>query len=258
MKKTLISISIILIAGVAGMAAFDSTNFRTPAAVESGKNQNARVISDYWYTITVSGDVPYGYYRDRFEKSGDQIQFFNELWKKEEGYINTESLGAVAKHDDRLTPLFFNYRSVYRSTETVADGQIKDGKLLEVKVKRGDEELPLIRKAIGGNVFFSSHFPYRLGRELSSLKPKQTRAIHAILEDNIDGDYDLGTGVYWLKEQDEYSKKTETFPVHVRFHNYESTWYVDKNGFAMKVEIPQRSIVIERVPEAQAKKFLSE
>ena len=96
--------------------------FATLALVASTclADDHGKVVWDYWYTVTVQ-KIPAEIENEKVVMHGDKLQFMQHVWKKEEGYINEEQLGAFAKADPDLTPLFFNFRSTYRTTETIVD-----------------------------------------------------------------------------------------------------------------------------------------
>src|SRR4051812_22795842 len=59
-------------------------------APASASPSAATVVWDNWYTVTISGEIHYGFYNDRIElrNGGTQIYLKNEFWKQEESYIN--------------------------------------------------------------------------------------------------------------------------------------------------------------------------
>src|SRR5688572_7979786 len=103
----------------------------------SATTEARKVLWDHWYTMTLNKRTHYGYYNEKVEIRGDKIHFQNTLFKKEEGFINEEQLGTVATNDARLAPLYFNFHSTYRATETNIDGSTKDG-ILSAKVRQGE------------------------------------------------------------------------------------------------------------------------
>ena len=140
---------------------------------------------DEWFTIRVLPNKRYGYYHEKVTRIDDKIRYQEESWKSEEGFINEEQIGAFAQDDEDLTPLFFNFRSVYRATESLIDGNVKDWHLT-VRIKRNGKEEPLIKKGIAKHTILSTHFPIWIHRHVGELQPGKTKSFSAILEDNLE------------------------------------------------------------------------
>jgi hypothetical protein len=226
--------------------------FSEEAAVTDGK-----VIWDNWYTVSVSKNIPYEYYNEKVIYKDGKIQFFNHVWKKEEGFINEETLGAFSNGDVDLTPLFYNYRATYRATEATIDGNVHDGKTLVVKVKRGTEDIPTVTHSIPQKTFFSIFFPLWLGKQIQTAKPKASFVFNTILEDNVDQGFDTVTGRVTVEAPDAFSEKTHTKKVSVSYKDDQhSNWWVDDKGAAVKIEMESNSTVVERVSKEKAQAFL--
>ncbi len=216
------------------------------------------LVSEHWYTTTLGKGVHYGYYNERLEKRDGKLFFLNQSWKKEQDFIIEEQAGAVATPPPQFGQQFFNFHSTYRSTETTIDGSVKDG-MLTVKVRRGkSEDAAPLKKAMPRSAFFSIFFPVWIGMELPKLKEGQSIGYLTILEDNIDAGFSAMNGQVRLEKPDAFALKTKTRKLTVSNPGLKSTWWVDAQGSAVRIENPAQKSVIERVSEEQAKKFLQE
>jgi hypothetical protein len=226
----------------------------TTAATTS--TDTGKVLWDYWYTVAVNKTIPAEYYNEKVVLHGDKLQFFNHVWRKEEGYINEEQLGAFATADMALTPLFFNFRSTYRATETVVDGNVRDGKTLVVKIRKGGESLPTVTKSIPSNTFFSVFFPVWLGKALTTMKEGRTVSFSTILEDDVEHGFESESGMVRLDKSDDFAEKTHTKKIIVDYRSVKSTWWVDLHGASIRTEMPETGALIERVSKEKAEAFL--
>lgn len=223
----------------------------------------AKLLWESWYTIEVDGGVPYGYYSDRVEKTPDgRLHFENRIWKHEEGWINEESLGAYAKDDAQLTPLFFNFWSNYRSNETQIDGTITDGKQLAVRIKKSGKELPVVKRSIPNGTTLSVFFPLWIGRvaEDAMRTGGRTGAIttfRTVFEDDINDGFAPKPGNYRLEESDEYALKTKTLKVRVETRDLPSHWYISDKGMPVRIDMTASRIRVEKVASREeAEAFL--
>lgn len=232
---------------------------------ERGKSQKSstsagagadEVLSDSWFTVTVNKVTHYGYYNERFELTKGRLRFQQHFMKLEEGYMNEEQLGAFAENNDDLTPLFFNFHSTYRTTETLIDGSIQDGKALMVKIKKGNQELPLVKRSIPQKTFLSVFFPVWLAKNAHKLKSNQTISFKTILEDNLELGFAPVTGRIKLEKPDEFANKTQTKKILVDYRNMRSYWWVDQTGSYIRIEMPSQNTVVERVTKEKATQFL--
>lgn len=226
-----------------------------PHAPDPAGGAKAQVAWDAWYTVTV-GKSKYGYYNDRVELRQGRIFFQNKYWKNEEGFLNEESLGAYAMDDARLTPLFFNFRQLYRSTETLIDGNVSEQGILSVRVRRAGSELPPIRKSTSDRAIFASMFPLWLRVNLPKLKPTSPQGFQTIREDDVEGGFGVISGLVRLEKPDERATRTGTSRVWVQYGADPSTWWVEKSGMAIRIENAAQKLVVEKVTEAEARKFL--
>lgn len=230
-------------------------SFATTLAFAAPSPTAEIVVADTWYTVTIGGKQKYGYYNDKIVRRGDQLFFQNRYWKSEEGFINEEALGAIAKDDAALTPMVFNFQSKYRSSETKIDGSFKDGELT-VKVKKGGRESPLVKRTGIKNAFFSVFFPVWLGKKYNELKVGQTMSYSTILEDNTVQDFSPVHGSVRQEKDDEFSTKNKAKKLAVTYRDLKSTWYVLPSGTPIKVLLQDVNTTIERVPEKVATQFL--
>jgi len=216
------------------------------------------VLWDYWYTVTVNQNIRYAYYNDRVEVKDDRIHYQNRFSKQEEGYINEEQLGAFAMNNAELTPLFFNFHSTYRTAETKIDGNVKDGKLLTVKIRKGNTDLPLVNKGIPQKIIFSVFFPVSLAQKIPYLKTGQPGSFTSILEDNLEVGFASVPGTFRLETPDAFANTTKTSKVIVNYRDIQSIWYVEKTGAPIRIEMPAQKTLIERASEEDAQDFLEE
>lgn len=227
-----------------------------PASATTTSSSASRVLWDGWYTVLVGNKVKYAYYNEKAEIKGDRVHFQTRMWKQEEGFINEENMGAFALNDARLTPLFFNFRSTYRSTETKIDGTVGKDQHLSVRVQRGGQSMPPIRRRILDNPFFSVFFPVWIGKNLNSLPQGKTVSFSAILEDNLDTSFRSVPGNIRLDAPDEFAKKTGTKKFIVNHRDLTSVWWVKDSGMPVRIQMPSQKTLIQMVPQAEAEKFL--
>ncbi|MBY0471159.1 hypothetical protein K2X30_08335 [bacterium] len=213
-------------------------------------------IWDSWYTVTVKKKIKYAYYNDHFEQKGPKIYFQNKFWKSEENYINEEQLGAYAKDDDNLSPDFFNFRSTYRTTETIIDGTVLNGNTLHVRTKKNGKEIPMVKKTMGKQVFFSGFFPLWLGKRLTLMKPGKPLTFTTILEDTVEEGFPNESGWVRLEAPDDFAKKSNTTKLTVFHRGANSLWYVEKNGNPVRIDMTSRGTLVERVSQKEAENFL--
>ena len=222
-----------------------------------------KVLWESWYTIEADGGVPYGYYSDRAEKMPDgRLHFENHIWKHEEGWINEESLGAYAKDDPGITPLFFNFWSNYRSTETQIDGTITDGKQLAVRVKKSGKELPVVKRSVPAGTTVSVFFPLWIGRAAeeairTGARPGAVKTFRTVFEDDINDGFAPKSGNYRIEEPDEFATKTGTLKVRVETRDLPSHWYISDKGVPIRIDMTASRIRVDKVASREeAEAFL--
>jgi hypothetical protein len=220
--------------------------------------KGANILWDEWYTVMIAGKVHYGFYNERVElrDGGNQVFLKNEFWKQEEDYINREDLGVVS-NSATLSPMFFNFHSIYRTTETIIDGNVKDGKFLSVRIKRGGQDLPIVQRSIPSKVFFSALFPYWLGKQLPSMKEGDVKNFETVMEDNIELGFSPMEGQIKIEKADETARAGGLKKVRVDSRGIRSWWWVTNEGMAERIEMPEQKIVVTRSKKEIAKKFLN-
>ncbi len=214
------------------------------------------VLWDHWYTVTVGGKIKYSYYSEKVRRTEGRIHYQYSNWKSEEGYINEESLGAYAKDTPFLEPILFNFRSTYRSSETTIDGTIQPGNKLIVKIRRNGTEIAPINRMIEPKAMLSGFFPVWFKLRLPLMKVSQTIGFRAIAEDNIDLNFQPFNGLVRLEPPDELAARSKLHRLTVNYRDIRSTWYLDAKGIPFRIDMPGVKTVIQRVSEAEAKKFL--
>ncbi len=219
------------------------------------------LLWEAWYTITIEkkGEKPfkYAYYQDKIEKKDGRYIFFNKLWKKEDQYINEESLGTFSKDDNELTPLFFDFYSKYRQTETKLHGEIDEKRHLSVKGTRGNQPIPEVKnKPLAKGVILSADFPIWIRTHLKDLRPLRSVTFLTIFEDNLELGYSPVAGHVTLARIDDYARTNQLKKLEVEYDSRKSTWYVDEEGVAVRIEMHSLNAVVEKTPEATAKLFL--
>lgn len=235
-------------------AASPPTGF--PAPPFSG---NDRVLWNAWYTVSLkppgaTDAIHYAYYNDRLELKKGQLYYRNDVWKKEEGFINEEHLGALAENDEHLKPLVYNFHSNYRSVETDIDGSAS-GNVMSVIIKKGGQAQPVLKKTLPSKGFFEIFFPVWLGFRLGRLKSTPT-SFQTVLEDNPDTGFEAVSGTVKLEKPDDVATKTGTRRLAVDYGNVKTLWWVDGAGVAVRIEAPDQGRVVERSTQAVAEKFL--
>lgn len=211
--------------------------------------------SDHWFTVTLLPNTPYAFYRETIEYKNGKIHFKTQMWKKEEGYINEEQLGAFALDNEVLTPLFYNFHSTYRTSEITIDGSATENKLT-VRVKKISEtqaEKPIVTRVIPSKTIFSSFFPVFLKKQFRK-KAKQGSFL-AILEDNETLGFSPVNGSFKKVDPDEFAKGSGATRFEVQFSGNRSYWYLDRDGATVRIEMPGQKARVDRVTEAAAKAF---
>lgn len=223
----------------------------------TSSSSSTKVLWDEWYTLTLQGSVPAAYYNERCEQdSRGRWVYKNKAIKVDEGFLNAESLTAIAESNPPLKPILFNFHGTYRSNETTIDGTFQSDGTLAVKIFKSGQELPVIKNKNPAQAFFSSFFPIFIRQKLQTLKINQTSNFQAILEDNEELSFAAQSGTIQLKPDDDFSKKTKTKKLSIVHAGQQSTWYVEASGLPVKIDFPARKAVIEKTTREKAEKFL--
>jgi hypothetical protein len=224
-------------------------------AAHAGPSGKAKTLWDLWYTVTSESGSHYSYYNDRAEVRDGRVIFQNHSWKNEEGYINEEQLGVAAEDTAELWPLFFNFHSNYRTTETQIDGTVK-GNMLTIRARRGEKHYPDVTKSIPKKIIFEQVFQVWIGRHLKDLKPNQKVSFLTILEDNIDAEFANVPGMVWKMDVDATARELKAQKLGVEYSDRRSFWYVDELGAPIRILMPDQKLVIQRAPKQEAEQFL--
>ena len=231
-----------------------SAPLAAPTASESSKDD--KVLWDVWYTATLNGTLHYIYYNEKAEIKGKKIHMQVNLWRQEDGFINEEQIGEFAENSPNLTPLFYNFHSVAKGLETMIDGTVEnDGKLLTVRVRKGKQDQPVVKGVLPPKTFFSQFTPIWLGTRISAMPQGKTFSFSSILEDRADLGFKPITCQIRKEAPDEIANRTKTSRVWVDCTNLKSFWWVDEQGHTARIEVPEQSVVVERVEKAVALKF---
>lgn len=222
----------------------------------SKKNPQTKVLGDHWYTVAVGEGVPYAYYNDRIEIKDGRLFYQNRFWKKEEGYINEEQLGGFSENTAELKPLFFNFHSMYRTTETNIDGTFKEDGTLTARIRRGEKELPVVTKAVPKGAILSIFFPIWLGKQLGTMEPGQSRSFLSVIEDNLELAFVTVTGRVRMEKPDEFAKKSKTRKLTVDYRDQRSIWYVEESGAPVRIVMNGQQALVSRVSKKEAESFL--
>lgn len=234
----------------------ESASGAKPPSKSAAKSQ---LLADQWYTVTVGGNKKYAYYNEKAETREGRVSFQTRMVKLEDGFLNEEQLGTFSEDTPELKPLFYNFHSTYRSTEIKIDGNIAGNSgttLLTVRIKKGNEELPVIKRSIVPSTIFSSVFPLWLERNLTTIKAKKTLPFMALLEDNLDIGFAPVSGRVMLKEPDDFAKKNSAVLVEVSFKDSVFHWWLDLQGKMIRMESPSQKMLIERTSRKKAESFL--
>jgi hypothetical protein len=258
-RRTLLptlALNLALLLPLPASRADSATAVASPAPAATKATASSKTIWDAWYTVTVGKGSHYAYYNDRVESREGRLFFQNRFWKNEEGYVNEEQLGAFSEDSPELKPLFFNFHSTYRTTETTIDGTVQDGRQLTVKARKGGQELPLGKKSLPPGVILSAFFPVWLGQKLKTLKPDQSATFTGILEDGLESAFAPMPGRIRAAKPDAFATKNQVRKVTVNFRDMDSVWYVDERGIPARIEMPAMKAVVEKVSREKARKFL--
>jgi hypothetical protein len=258
MNTFIVSLAIFsTLAGAAPTAAKQPPKAATAVTTAAATAVPNKLLWDAWYTITISKTVHYSYFSERFEIKDGKLFYQSKSWKQEEGYLNEEQLGSLAEYTTDLTPLFFNFHSTYRTTETVIDGNVRDHQLT-VKIRKANTDLPLVKKNFPSKTIFSALFPVWLGFRLPVTKPGATISFLTVMEDNLETGFGTVSGQARIEPPDAFSTSSKTTRVSVNYKDLRATWYVERNGMPVRIEIPAQKAVVEKVGENDAKAFLEE
>lgn len=225
-------------------------------SVSKKDDGKSSLLWNSWYTMTVKGKIPFGYYNDRVEKKDGKFAYQNQLWKKEEGFINEERVVSFAKDNETLSPILFNFLATYRDAELVIDGTFS-GTELVAKIRRNKKSVAPIRASVPSKAFLSTLFQVWMGRHLDQLVVGKSLSFVTLFEDALDSRFSAVNGSVTLEKDDELATKTKSKKIAVVLSEMKSTWYLLPSGEAVRIEKPDQDLVIERKTESEALHFLS-
>lgn len=227
-------------------------------SVTTAEKSDGKVIWDRWYTVTqkeAKGSQPYSYYNERVELRGDEVQLQVNLTKVEEGFLIEEHYGGISTATPEVTPLLFHFERKYKGHQMTVDISRQPNKALRFKVDQTGQKPSEVTRMYSEKTFFVSFFPVWLGARLSDWKPGQTQSFSALLEDSDREGFPVMNGLVTLEASDERSKKTNTHKLMVTFMDQKSTWYVRKDGSAVRIEYGKQTV--EESTKEKASRFLS-
>lgn len=211
---------------------------------------------DTWYIVTVNGNVPYAYYNEKFEMKEGRIHLQMRIWKKEEGFINEENIGAFSKSGAELQPLLYTYQQKYKAVETTIDASFNDKGQLTLNIREPGKAPNPVQKQIPPKTILSYMFPLWLAQKLPSLQEGKIVSFLALAEDRIKEGFPVSVGQIILQKNDEIANKTKTRKIKVTFDDASSFWWVDSAGQAVAIDTPARKVLVQRVPQQKAEGFL--
>lgn len=249
-----------------------TTLAENPAAQKQASTQKttaaqpttSKVIYDAWLTVTRTGadgkPIKYQYYNDRMELKNGRMAFQNHLWKKEDDFVNEEQIGAFADYVGDLTPTFFSFKTMYRSSQTTIDGtfapsQLTGMRTLSVRIRRNGADAPPVKRVVPAKTILSTFFSTWVSARLPTWKSGQTLSFSAIIENDIDGDFSPKAGTARLEAPDALAQKFGGQKLSLLFDGQRSTWWVDRLGVPFRIDFPDIKTVAERATAAQAQAF---
>lgn len=218
-----------------------------------------KVLWDAWYVIVSksSTPTPIGFYQDHVEVKDKRVFFQNKLVKMENGSRVEESVGAFAKAELSLAPLFFNYRRLEKGGETIVDAEVK-GSEVHGKFKTAKGPLNPSHAKLPKGTIFTSMFPVWLGLNLKTLKTGKPKKFTSVLEDATMGKFEIVKGSVQKEAPDAFSKSNETTKVRVNFGGKTSIWYVEPTGKAQRIDLIDDQIVAQLTTETEARASLKD
>lgn len=213
-------------------------------------------VFDAWYTIAAEKNIPYGYYHDHLEKKGDRLYYQSHIWKKEEQFTNEEQLGLYAQDDEDLKPLIYNFRSLYRTTETIIDGTVNEKNIFKVTAKQGNKSLPAFQRSLPKKLIFSTFFPIWIQRHFTQADLGKSKSLMTIYEDSYESHFETKSGSVRLEADDDFAKANQAKKFTATIAGQKSTWYLDPKGVPLKILMHANHVMILKTTESQAKKYL--
>ncbi|MCC7441974.1 MAG: hypothetical protein IT285_10085 [Bdellovibrionales bacterium] len=229
------------------------------ASHASGEQARSQVLWDHWYAVTGPGSVPYAIYNEKVTSGAGRVNVQNQLWKREEGQITEENLGAVAEDTRDMQPKYFHFRSAYRSKSVELDGTFSmdsGAPALTVKGRSGGHPVTVpVRRGLKG-VFLSSFFPVWLSKRMGALKPKQTLSFRVVFEDDLSAGFSPVSGHLWIEEPTSEERDEKLQRVRLQYRGSKSVWWIRPDGAAERIENVEQGSRVRRVTREEAERFI--
>lgn len=225
-------------------------------AASSTTSIDEKTLRDTWYTITVSEKIPYGYYNEKLELRKGRLFLQSHVWKQEEDFLNEEQIGAYAENSQELTPLFYNFHATYRSTELAIDGTMGEKNNLSVRIRKNNQQLPIVKRVMPKAAFFSQFFPVWISKKFPELIAGKSISFTTIMEDDHENGFSPALGRIRADKPDQFAKDTKTHRLVVHYRDVDSIWWVQDDGEAVRIEMPAMRTLVQRVSKAEALEFL--
>jgi hypothetical protein len=252
-----------------GLAFIPFSTFASPPTARTSpvplSSQKNRTLWDQWYGVTLNRTYRAMVYRSVAEIKDGKLYIRNQATKKEEGFLNEEQLGELSEWSPKLYPILYNLRSTYRTTETIVDGSEKNG-FLQMKVRKGQTELPALRKAVPKRAILSESFPAWLAWNGSQLKPGEITSLYVFLEDQFDSNASaLPCQVRRMTLDSlrdagdiEFEDTVDVLKFKINLNGQENIWWVDSQGKPLKIYMKSRQTWVKPLSPKEAEVFLSE
>jgi membrane protein len=196
-------------------------------------------------------------FSESVEKTGNRYRHQSHTWKKENGLLIEEHLGAFTEVNSSLTPLFAHFSRVEPGSQTRADLTLTTPPapkpfILSAKVIQGKEELPPIQRELPRDTLFASTFSEWIRQNHTKLTVGKSVQFHSLIEDAWPQAYApvLATALK-LPVQ-----KNSTHPIQVDHNQMRSIWTVDSRGEIIGIDFPKAQIEIRKSDEESARKAL--
>ncbi|NDG84931.1 MAG: hypothetical protein EBX52_07830 [Proteobacteria bacterium] len=219
---------------------------------------NATVLWDNWYVVS-EHDTPHSYYNEKAEISGDRAKIQVNTWIKDGRRIRSENLGASARNNDSLTPVYYNYRTLTDTgEEKVIDGTVDPkGKIFSVKNRTGIHQSKPLRAQMLPNLILASFFPVWIHQNYKRITGVQPKEFQAILEDQVEGEVPVITGTAYEMRADEFAESTRTRKLRIVFNKIVAYWWVAPSGDAVRIEVPSLERLVRKTTREKAESFLT-
>lgn len=213
-----------------------------------------RVIWEAWYTITLKDGSHYAYYQDRAELRGGKAYFQENVWKNEEGFINEEQVGTFSEPTPDLTPVLFSFHANYRGTETLIDGNIPDGRTATIKVRKGNQDLPPIKRMLPSKTILATAFPLWIKEHAADIPVGGSRSITVLYEDQVDAGFPAIVGRVH-REKNPTAGGAMSFVVDIA--DVKSHWVLNGEGIVERMEMPSFGRLVQKVSAEKARSFFT-